>query len=1142
MPSSMIRVEEPGGEMGTMEVIAQEAGKLLQPLIVAGQSENVAYAMVELLSEAGWSTESVANLPALESLGSAARSASAVINTLAGSSSSGMPDWQDSFASIRDVTTAITRLDDSAAGMGKSLLTYLVAKYLRYNHNGLFSWLSFLGVIRQTGSPDPRYDFNLAAIGDLISDPRAHFASVYGWNGDFNGQLLLDRIAPLLNQLGIQCQFEFTPDENRTALGLDADPDGPEPELRISLLRGVADGSFAELGIRIVARTAEVGPEIAFIPYGAGAFSQSVEIGSDWDLGFQADAEAQSPHAVALHRSGFDIVPLGDTGSVTNVAFNLDLRKKRGGAGKPFIKAGGSEVSVGQVGVHVAAKYGIENEVSISIPANAVRILIAAGEDDGFLKKVLPKDGIETTFDLEIGWNSKGGLFFRGSARLEATFPVHKTIGPVALESIYAAIETGENRALLASVAVTGSITLGPVAASVERIGITIPVAFRDGNLGPIDIGQPRFLPPLGAGISMQLGDAGKIGGFVLYDPDAGRYAGVLEGKFGDIGIVAVGIITTKNPGQSEPSYSLFVSVSITFSPVITLPYNFCISGFGGFCALGRRMDVDALRSGLKNKTLSSLFFQTNPIANASKMFSDIDRSLPQREGSAVIAPAVRLCWSKDIIVADIAIAFEFPAPYTIALLGKITANFPRPDNAVVLLHLDILGVLDTAKKEFSLDATLYDSKIVKYELYGDAAMRLSYGSRKSMALSVGGFHPRFDPPPKFPKLRRLTLELSSSNSFELTGKVYHALTSNSLQFGASISLHAECSGAELDARISIDGLVIFNPFEFEFSFDARASASYKGHDVCSFGVSGKLCGPTPWCASGRFSFSVLAWDVKGRFSKEWGSDNRASVPAVDPTEQFLLECARTENWGPAMLPKRSAVESLKSVAEPAEGDSHDLLAHPATSMEFRQRLLPLGIKLEKLGAAKVKTHDTFDVELHFGPPTLPAGAPPFDTSDVRDYFARGQCKELSKADQMSTPAFELFKMGKGLVPRWSRIDGLVVGVELEYESILIAEDGVSVVRAVPGIAPWLAMRRTLGLLRGLNVHLQGAGKFMVDAPPRVDVLGEAHSVVFADSMVRSSIYPSSAGPLNYTEARDLADTAIAGSVMVVPDFEETAA
>jgi hypothetical protein len=215
------------------------------------------------------------------------------------------------------------------------------------------------------------------------------------------------------------------------------------------------------------------------------------------------------------------------------------------------------------------------------------------------------------------------------------------------------------------------------------------------------------------------------------------------------------------------------INVGVTFSPPIRLPYNFNLSRCGGLLALNRAMDIEVLRTRLKNRTLDSILFPEDPILNANKIVSDSERVFPIEERRFV------------------------------------------------------LGVIDVAKKSRAIDATLYDSKIVTCDLSSDMALRLKWGRKPVFAMSLGGWHPKCDPPPKFPKLRRLRLSLRSTSSFDLSWTVYHGITSNTLQLGAKLQLHPGACGAEVDGNISFGTLIYFSPFEFQTDISGGVGARY---------------------------------------------------------------------------------------------------------------------------------------------------------------------------------------------------------------------------------------------------------------------------------------------------------------------------
>ena len=82
----------------------------------------------------------------------------------------------------------------------------------------------------------------------------------------------------------------------------------------------------------------------------------------------------------------------------------------------------------------------------------------------------------------------------------------------------------------------------------------------------------------------------------------------------------------------------------------------------------------------------------------------------------------------------------------------------PVEEAAVILLRLDFAGILDVPAKTISFDGSLDGSRIAVFSLTGDIAMRLNFGDRPDFALSAGGLHPTYAPPPGFPSLRRLGL------------------------------------------------------------------------------------------------------------------------------------------------------------------------------------------------------------------------------------------------------------------------------------------------------------------------------------------------------------------------------------------------
>src|SRR5207247_815701 len=139
--------------------------------------------------------------------------------------------------------------------------------------------------------------------------------------------------------------------------------------------------------------------------------------------------------------------------------------------------------------------------------------------------------------------------------------------------------------------AATAQVTLGPLSASVEKIGLELRITFPDGggNVGPADLSLV-FHPPIGAGFSV---DSAVVsgGGYLHADQENGRYGGVLQLGIADVvNVTAIGSLTV-SPNRAHPDaprgYSLILILVAEFPP-IQLGFGFTLSGLGGIFGANR--------------------------------------------------------------------------------------------------------------------------------------------------------------------------------------------------------------------------------------------------------------------------------------------------------------------------------------------------------------------------------------------------------------------------------------------------------------------------------------------------------------------------------------------------------------------------
>jgi Family of unknown function (DUF6603) len=787
-------------------------------------------------------------------------------------------------------------------------------------------------------------------------------------------------------------------------------------------------------------------------------------------------------------------------GGVDGVTIEVTFRKLPPAAGAAVFALGAdtAKLTVEGLTAAVRGRFGRseapELHLEMETAVEKARFVLLPGEGDGFLSKVLPEDGIRFEFDFGLGWSNRRGVYFAGAASVEADFPLHVSLlGVLTIDVLSLSLGAGaEGVALGAGATVT--LTLGPLTATVQRLGLSAKTTFpaEGGNLGPLDV-VPGFLPPRGVGMVI---DAAAVtgGGFILNDFEHGRYAGILELDIADIvRVTAIGLITTRMPDGSE-GFSLLVIITAEFPP-IQLGFGFTLSGLGGLLGLNRTMNLPALRDGARTGVLDSILFPVDPVARATKVISDVESVFPVAPGRFTIGLMARLGWgSPQVVVVDLGVIVELPAPVRIVLLGRLGVVLPDPDAAIVELHLDVIGILDLGRGELSIDATLHDSRIAIFEVYGDMAVRVGWGANPAFAISVGGFNPRFEQPPGFPALRRMTIALASGDNPRIRLESYLATTANSFQTGARLDAHAELDAGFLglfsaDAYLGFDALIILVPFQFIVDLAGGIVIKRNGSPFIGAELSLTLYGPQPLRATG---YAELHFFGTHRIPIEitLGDDPAQLVlDAIDPLGALLRALIDPAAWT-AHPPEAAPLASLTE----ATGDS-DVVANPRGVLGVRQRVVPLGLPIERFGGAPLAGGPrSFNATFRIGDAVVTGSA-------VRDAWAPGDLFGLSDDEKLSRPSFEPLVSGStGLGTPPPSHGTPVAGDAAVYETSVIDADDPVPRPADPHVVPE-GVEAALRAGAAAAVAARAGGTY--DAPPQaVTVKAPTYVVASTQTMV----------------------------------------
>jgi Family of unknown function (DUF6603) len=1035
------------------------------------------------------------------------------------------------------VATDLTRATAGSPGAGdiaafaeqfvERLLEDAVIRYIESTSPTLAQTLALLAFIEftpvdvtvaGTSAQIFRRRMHLDRIGQLLTDSLGYLDGAYGWGSEsFDLKTLLQRIGWLFDALGPLAGFEDTEDGDPAFLELFA----------VILLPTSTDhppGIQARLAVDVTEAVQVV----------LSRFGDNWRLALELKGSFLSDLTAKLLPPAQLEVTHPTATVEGDVG--------LALIGEAPASDGPFLlfgEAAGSRMQARSLRLALAAGMvydagagKAQAALGLDGACTGGHLVIDTSHADGFLARLLPSDGVTLDFDFAIGWSAQRGFYFSGSAALELAFALGLTIGPVTVDVIHLVIGVAD-AGLRTEISVDATGAIGPVSAAVERIGVTADLAFSRGNLGPVDLGI-GFKFPAGLGVAI---DAGPVtgGGFIEFDPDNGRYAGVLALSLYSVQVKAIGLLDTRLPGGQE-GYSFLVIISVEFTP-IQLGFGFTLNGVGGLCGINRNFVTDAIQAGLRQHSLDHILFPKDPVKNAPAIISDLRTIFPPAEGRYVFGPMLEIGWGGglNLVTAELGILLAVPAPVVIAILGQLNVALPDPDAAIVELHLDVLGIIDFGKKLFSLDATLHDSHIAAFTIYGDMAMRLNWGGNPSFALSIGGLNPHFQPPPGFPTLKRLTIALAATDNFRLSIQTYFAITSNTFQLGAHAELYVGVSAFNVYGWLGFDALIIFEPFSFVVDFTAGLALRSGTDTLLGITIDGELSGPTPWHAKGEAHVTLLFFDIGVHVDITWGESQQVAAPQADVWPQLRDAIANVANWSGALA---RGVPAVASLAKPTVDTASTVLVDPSGALTMRERVCPLDQTLTRFGTAVPGPQNLF----HLNTVSLGGHSVPFTI--MRDKFAPAQFEQMSDQEKLSRPSFEDrdagLSVGDGLVSF-----GQGFGLDLAYEDVYVDDEAPpppTPVKFIPGLDRQILWAQLGSAARsGLRTVAMGGYAPAPTDPPLVTLAEESFVVAsISDLSARTDIsapttkgeaYLALAGYLRTNPAED-------GALQVVPIHE----
>lgn len=1015
-----------------LSVLATELQNLLSPLAKSSGSDQ---ARKDIFSGLGWELGALTGFPVdkfISEVGQIAADASAlaafaqnpsfnfdqlsVLVTKIGSLFNAVGDLENlaKDPNVNLPPDAVTALEE----IGEALVQLLLFEYLRRFHPLLLQLGRLLTIVQ---SPVDRNDVSNAIvgadgntvlrypaapprlqfdrIGKLLSDPVGTLKTYYlgqdGLGTNDGAKKVAGRLFGPLGSLLASIGADVSTGQNLPGNST------RDPSRTLAFTFTVLDdGVSTQVGaIMQLLSNAEGGGRLVVTPSGVVQVS--------WDFrGWTVAVEiAGQISEFNLGGSGLSIAP-GTPGFSVKVGFS-----KRALDDSPSMivgSASGTRLQSGSVGLTGTFDFRADHpDVGLELALKKCAVVIAGGDGDGFLAKVLPADGLSTQFDLTIGWSTVHGIYLGGTPGLAVRLPLHKSlVQGVTLDSLKLAVEANGSKLRILAAA-TGGVSLGPVSAAVQNVGLTASLSFpaTGGNLGFTNLHNFGFKFPDGLGVSI---DAAAVagGGFILFDQDKGEYAGFLDISIAEIiQVKFIAILDTKLPDGSK-GYSLLFIIFMELPP-IQLTFGFTLNGVGGVVGVNRTMSTDGLQAGLHNHTMDYIINPPRTVADAPKVITAVSSFFPAASGRYLFGPILELGW-ETFVILTVGVLLEVPDPIKLAILGIIDIFLPtieEPDLALVKIHIDVLGLVDFGTKKISIDGSMYDSRVLEYTLAGDFAFRTSYGPNPNTLLSIGGFNPNFNTTGlDVPQLKRVMISISAGDNPVISASAYLALTSNTIQFGANVEAHASAGSFRVHGYLGFDLLVIIQrpTVSFEFDFVAGFDVSYKGHSLAGINVTGQLTGTTPWHLHGNASFHILCFSVGKSVDFTWGDTLTPAPPPEAVLPDLIPALQDPQNWS-AALPDGTTQCATLSVPK---ANKPTILVHPMGMLSVREKVIPLDFSITRYKGGTPSDGSYFAIgDVHINDTAV-------SKETFRDYFATGQFIDLSDADKLSRSSFDAYDAG----------------------------------------------------------------------------------------------------------------------------------
>lgn len=403
-------------------------------------------------------------------------------------------------------------------------------------------------------------------------------------------------------------------------------------------------------------------------------------------------------------------------------------------------------------------------------------------------------------------------------------FDIQKSIGPVSLARFGVQYQDSTLYLLL-----DASFSMSGLELGLDGLGFG----------SPLTSFQPRGHLD-GIGVAIDLG-AVKINGGLL--SVASPPPGVTDEYIGEVTISVdpylISGVAAYAKVQGHPSFFAFAQIEGEFGG----PPAFFVTGFMGGFGYNWSLTLPTPDQVYKFPFIAGL---TDPsVFGANPTPVDVLNVLSGQGGKTpVVTPTLGENWiaaglqfrSFELVIGRALVVVSFGKDFELALLGLATISLPQntTSDAYAFIELQIEVVLKPDDGVFSAIGSLTPNSYLltrDCHLTGGFAFCIWFGASPyagDFVVTLGGYHPAFNPPAWYPKVANIGLNWIVSSSVTIKGGTYFAITPTAAMAGGSLQVLFQSGNLKAWLTAWINIMIRWKPFYLTADIGISVGVSYK--------------------------------------------------------------------------------------------------------------------------------------------------------------------------------------------------------------------------------------------------------------------------------------------------------------------------